>query len=169
MTGDRPWPSASTRATLIVAMLLVSLATAGVLAWQAYAAASSHRASAESVVRDYAALIADEAIRRTATEVGYAGHYTLISALAQAASKPGGLTADTTGALRSGPNDRVRRAARLARSFFQLDRRARRIEFFGDRPPADASAELIERLAGGPAHDAPFDVFRSSVGGRAPS
>src|SRR5215813_1588087 len=160
MTGA----SASARATLIVAMLLVSLATAGILAWQAYAAAAYHRASAERVVRDYAALIADEAIRRTSAEVGYAGYYTLTSALAQAAGKPAGLSAETASALRSGPDDRRRRAAGLARSFFLIDRRAQRIEFFGQRPGAEANAELVKHLARSPAHEGPFEVFRSPAG-----
>src|ERR1700748_2315696 len=106
MTAGQPWPSA--RATLIVAMLLLSLASAGVLTWQAHDAATLHRAGAESVVRDYAALIADEAIRRISTEVGYSGDYTLIAALAQAAGQPAGLTDGTLAALRSAPDDRLR-------------------------------------------------------------
>ena len=163
MTGDRPWPSASARATLIAAMLLVSLATAGVLAWQAAAAASSHRASAESVVRDYAALIADEAIRRSSTELGYAGYYTLLAALAQAASQPAGLDAGTAAALRSAPNDRLRLAAGLARSIFLFERGAHAIEFFGELPPPEARTELTERLARSSADNGPFAVFRGGA------
>jgi signal transduction histidine kinase len=166
MRGERPWAFASARATLIVAMLLLSLGTTGVLAWQAYAAAASHRASAETVVRDYAALIADEAIRRTSTELGYAGHYTLIAALARTAKQPAGLNAGAAAALRSGSDPGVRRAAVLARSFFQLDRASRRIEFFGEPPPPEAQAELTARFAGAPAREAVFEIFRSSGGAR---
>src|SRR5215469_7048052 len=103
MPGRRPW--SFSRAALIGALLLASLVAAGVLAWQAVAAADAHRAGARSVVRDYAALVADEAIRRVATDVGYAD-YTVLAALAQAAGQPAGLTADAVAALRTGANER---------------------------------------------------------------
>jgi signal transduction histidine kinase len=164
MTAGQPWPSASARATLIVAMLLLSLASAGVLTWQAHDAAASHRASAESVVRDYAALIADEAIRRTATEVGYSGYYTLIAALAQAAGQPAGLTAGTIAALRSAPDERLRHAAGLLRSVFLFQRGDHQLMFLGDPPPPAARAELIAHLAEALATSAPFAVFHGSAG-----
>ncbi len=42
------------RATLLVTLLLLTVALAGVLTWQAYDAARSHRATAERVLTDYA-------------------------------------------------------------------------------------------------------------------
>ncbi len=48
------------RSTLIVALLIATLALTATLAYEAQQAARSHRAAAESVLRDYAAFAAWE-------------------------------------------------------------------------------------------------------------
>ncbi len=67
---------------LIALLLIGSLILVGFLAWQAHLAVSSHRETAESVLRDYANLASGEFVRRTLVEVGYYGYYPLISAIA---------------------------------------------------------------------------------------
>src|SRR5690242_11983039 len=75
------WRSRSSRTALIVLLLLISLATASMIALQAQYSDSSQRATAESVLHDYASLIADEAIRRSAADIGYYGYYPLMEAV----------------------------------------------------------------------------------------
>src|SRR5215471_4530209 len=72
------WPSRNSRTAVIVFLLLISLATASVLALQAYFSDVYHRATAEGVLRDYSSLVADEVIRRSAAEIGYYGYYPLV-------------------------------------------------------------------------------------------
>src|SRR5271169_1484652 len=91
------------RTTLIILLLILSLGSAGVLAWEAYYEAVSHRTAAESVLKDYASLIADEVVRRTSTEIGYYGYYPLVVALARRAQQPAGIDFNTLSTLASGP------------------------------------------------------------------
>jgi signal transduction histidine kinase len=97
----------------IVAFLLVTLLVAGLLVLQAHYAFVSHRVTAESVLRDYAALAAAEAVRRITAEVDFYGYYVVLNALRGRAAR-GGLEAGTLQALRRDGDERVRRAAGLA-------------------------------------------------------
>jgi signal transduction histidine kinase len=97
----------------IVAFLLVTLLVAGLLVQQAHYAFVSHRVTAESVLRDYAALAAAEAVRRITAEVDFYGYYVVLNALRARAAR-GGLEAGTLDALRRDGDERVRRAAGLA-------------------------------------------------------
>jgi hypothetical protein len=100
----------------IVAFLLVTLLVAGLLVLQAHYAFVSHRVTAESVLRDYAALAAAEAIRRITAEVDFYGYYVVLSALRARAARGGGLEAGALDALRRDGDERVRRAAGLAKT-----------------------------------------------------
>jgi hypothetical protein len=57
------------RSVVIAAVLLVTLAVAATLAYQAQQAVRSHRATAENVLRDYAALASEEFARRAQREL----------------------------------------------------------------------------------------------------
>lgn len=57
------------RSIVIGAVLFATLAVAATLAYQAQQAVRSHRATAENVLRDYAALASDELTRRTEREL----------------------------------------------------------------------------------------------------
>lgn len=57
------------RSALIALVLLLTLAVAGVLAYQAQQAARSHRATAEHVLRDYAAFASSELARRARADL----------------------------------------------------------------------------------------------------
>ena len=71
------------RSPLVVVLLLLCLGVVAVLAAQTQAAVQSHRAMAEKVLRDYAALGADEFVRRATNELGFFGYYTAITALGE--------------------------------------------------------------------------------------
>lgn len=64
---------------VIIGMLLASLFLIGVLGWQSYRLQQSSKATAESVLREYAILVADEFGRRLTADLGYRGYYQLIS------------------------------------------------------------------------------------------
>ncbi|MEX1126957.1 MAG: HAMP domain-containing sensor histidine kinase [Vicinamibacterales bacterium] len=79
------------RSTIIVAMLIATLAMTAMLAWEAQQAARSHRATAENVLRDYA--------KFAAWELSRLGRQQLLNAMntelgeVQASLKSGGLEA----------------------------------------------------------------------------
>ena len=155
------------RTTLIVLLLIVSLGSAGVLAWEAYDEAVSHRNAAENVLRDYSSLIADEIIRRTSTEVGYYGYYQLIIGLARKAQDPSGIDSTTLGTLASGPDQDLRRAAGLARNLFWVDHDSGNLHFAGKAPAADVVSSLKERLRSVASlpEDAGYRVIHTTIGG----
>jgi signal transduction histidine kinase len=101
----------------VIVAMVVGMVTAALLALEAYRAVAYHRHTSQSVLRDYAALAADEMIRRSANEVGYFGYYPVATALARAAAAPGGLTPAALEALPAG-GDTGRRPAGLVRSAF---------------------------------------------------
>jgi signal transduction histidine kinase len=120
MTVPSFWRSRSSRTTLIVLLLLISFATAILLALHANYSDASQRATAESVLRDYSALVADEVVRRSAAEIGYYGYYPLITAVLHEAQQPGG-PPPTKMTLLSSSDAGLKRAAGLARSCFFID------------------------------------------------
>ena len=167
MAGLSLLRSRSSRMALIVVLLLVSLATAGVIAMQAQYSASAQRATAEGVLRDYSGLVADEAIRRSAVEVGYYGYATLTAALASEFAKTGHLEPSLPSDLLSVSDTRVKRAASLAKYYFQMDRASGWFSCVGEPPPEDTAAWLRDNLVRTATQhrDAPFQVFGSQVGG----
>ncbi|MCZ6747231.1 MAG: HAMP domain-containing sensor histidine kinase [Acidobacteria bacterium] len=104
------------RAPFIAAMLLSSLVLTAVLAWQAQYAAHSHRSIAEGVLRDYAALAADEYVRRAANQIGYYGYDPLIKSLMGHVQTLDRLP--TLPGFRAEADDRTRAALELVRDLF---------------------------------------------------
>jgi signal transduction histidine kinase len=120
MTVPSFWRSRGSRTTLIVLLLLISFATAILLALHANYSDASQRATAESVLRDYSALVADEVVRRSAAEIGYYGYYPLITAVLHEAQQPGG-PPPTKMTLLSSSDAGLKRAAGLAKGCFFID------------------------------------------------
>src|SRR5215475_10358594 len=104
------WRSRRSRTALIVLLLLISLATACMIALQAQFSDAYRRATAESVLRDYSSLVADEVIRRSAAEVGYYGYFPLIGALVHEVQQSGSLSEATRANLLSSQDARLKRA-----------------------------------------------------------
>jgi signal transduction histidine kinase len=145
------WNSRNTRTTLIVALLLGSLVTAGLLTAQAYVAGWYQRAAAESVLRDYTSLVADEVIRRTSADVGYYGYYVLETAVLREAQRSAKLPADIAdikGAFASAQEPGLRNAARLAKSYFRIEPgKGGGLSFAGDAPPPRIAQWLQAQIA----------------------
>lgn len=150
-----PLPGKVPRGAWTLLLLGVALAASVLLAWQAYAAAASHRAATEAVLRDYAGLAAAELARRSSSEVGYRGHYVLTQLLAATGAEGDALTRDTRA--------EVRRAATLVRRTFDVAMITRTVAFRGLRDPA-TEAWLAERLAA-PRESEPFSTVHGVVGG----
>src|SRR5690242_17769868 len=117
MAGFSFWRSRTSRTALIVVLLLVSLITAGLIVVQALYSASAQRAAAEGVLRDYSGLVAEEVIQRSAVEVGYYGYFTLSAALVSQFQGANRLAPDISAKLLSAQDQRVKRAATLARNY----------------------------------------------------
>ena len=91
------------RSRYLLALMVASLILTILLGWQAQDAARSHHATAEQVLRDYAALAADEFVRRTTNQVGYYGYYPLITALAAQSAAADPATAGQDNDVRAQP------------------------------------------------------------------
>jgi signal transduction histidine kinase len=140
------WNSRSARTALIVALLLVSLVTAGLLAAQAYMVSRYQRAAAESVLRDYSSLLADEVIRRSTADVGYYGYYVLVTALLREAQRSPLLDAGIKLKLAASDDPAVRKAALLGKTYFQMEPGSEKLSFAGERPPS-AVIDWLEQRA----------------------
>jgi signal transduction histidine kinase len=137
-----------------VVLLAVTLLATVLLAWRAYAAAASHRASSEAVLRGYAGLAAGELVRRGASEVGYRGYYVLTQALA--GSKP-------QGALKGSGDPRTRRAASLLRRILTLNLRTGEVRGV----PDPAACDWLRAHVAGPQERTPYTVLGGVVAGEA--
>ena len=84
MTGARVEGS---RPALVIVLLLAALGATAGLFWQAQRAVSSHRRAASNVLSDYAALAADEFVRRAAASIGYDGIYPLVTAMSRVVTR----------------------------------------------------------------------------------
>jgi signal transduction histidine kinase len=166
MAGLSFWRSRSSRTALIVVLLLVSLATAGLIVIQAQYSASAQRTAAEGVLRDYSGLVAEEVIRRSAVEVGYYGYSTLSAALVSEFQRTRRLSPDISAKLLSAQDVRVKRAATLAKNYFQWDTTTHLLAFVGDPNSEETSSWLREKLVEVSAQrsDTPFQAIHSQPG-----
>jgi len=152
------------RTALIVALLLVSFGATVLLAWQAQYAVSLHRAAAESVVRDYAALAADEFIRRSAAKVGYEGYYPLMGTLTHGLEATGDLGMSVPKLEELGPGDeRLQEALPLAKRYFTSLPASEALSFEGDEPPVEVLAWLSAQLKSPRDETGPYTVLHGSV------
>ncbi len=152
------------RTVLIVALLLVSLGVTVLLAWQAQYAVSLHRAAAESVVRDYAALAADEFIRRSAAKVGYEGYYPLIGTLTRGLETTGDLGASVPKPEGLGPGDELLRAALpLVKRYFTSLPGSEALSFEVAAPPIEVRSWLMAQLKTPRDETGPYNVLHGSV------
>ena len=145
MAGLSFWRSRSSRTALIVVLLLVSLATAGLIVIQAQYSASAQRAAAEGVLRDYSGLVADEVIRRSAVEVGYYGYSPLSAALVSEFQKTRRLSPHISANLLSTQDVRIKRAATLAKNYFQWDTTTHLLAFVGDADSEETPTPFATR------------------------
>src|SRR5215467_782880 len=133
------WRSRNSRTAVIVVLLLISLATASLLALQAQFSDVYHRTTAEGVLHDYSSLVADEVIRRSSAEIGYYGYYPLIQIVRRQLEQSGDLSQIRTTMLTT-QDEQLKRASTLAKNFFRMDLPAGSLVFLGQQAPEDESA-----------------------------
>lgn len=154
MTRANTIPS-RTRPLAIVAVLLAALVLIGVLGWQAWRLQQSNSATADAVLREYSALVADEYGRRATSELGYRGYYQLVSGLTDRGdprAMRAALNADET----------LAGAARLVAGFFVLAGGEVTTEVF--EPSAELHT-LLRRIAREPGRrDVPYQSARTASG-----
>src|SRR5262245_58772403 len=100
----------------VTPLLVVTVLITAFLALQAHGTFLYHRSTAERVLRDYAALAADELVRRPTMHIGYDGYLVLLTAVNHDVQSRG-LPPDLPARL-AGSTARVRKAAGLGRRFF---------------------------------------------------
>ena len=100
-------------------LLAASTLLTAALAWQAFAAAASHRQLAQRVLRDYAELAATEFSRRTTAYVGNYGVVVTLRALAQTANDAA--TLPSRESLQAAMPVESRRAIELVGPLFRFD------------------------------------------------
>lgn len=162
--------SRNSRTALIVLLLLISLATATLIVLQAQYSEASQRATAENVLHDYSSLIADEVIRRSTADIGYNGYYPLIQAVLREVQQSGNLSTATKATLLATQDASLKRAAGLAKSYFQMDPSTDQLVFFGeDEPRGEAATWLRQNLHQlATQHGNPGSkVFNSQIGNKA--
>ncbi|HXV62784.1 MAG TPA: HAMP domain-containing sensor histidine kinase [Vicinamibacteria bacterium] len=154
-------PYRRSRSTVLLVLILL---TTGVLAWQAHYAVQSHRAAAESVLRDYAALAADELVRRTAAKIGYEGYYPLVTALADNVRAASELD-EGVAAIRSSTDEKLAAALPLVRRFFAADP-GRSVAFSAETEvPGELSHWLASALGGERGKNQPYLSLQGIVNG----
>jgi signal transduction histidine kinase len=161
------WHSRRTRTALIVLLLLVSLATASLIVLQAQYANASQRTTVESVLHDYSSLVADEVIRRSSAEISYYGYYPLVGNVLHEVQSSGKLPVAIRATLLSAQDPRVKRAAGLAKSYFEMDPSTGRLSFLNEQASDQVAGWLRENLARAFAQhsDAEYQVLNAQIGG----
>ena len=151
---------------MIVVLLLISLATASVLALQALFSDVYHRTTAEGVLRDYSSLVADEVIRRSSAEIGYYGYYPLVQVVRRQLEQSNDLSQIKTTLLAT-QDAQVKRSSSLAKYYFQMDLPAGSLAFVGQLPASDdVSAWLRQNLPRIPTQKGlGLQVFNTQIGG----
>lgn len=158
----------SSRPSLIIGLIVLSLMLVLGLAWQAHQATTTHLKTATNVLREYATLVADEYVRRAMADVGYYGYYAYVNLLRQQASCAGGVPFEL---IEPAPDSPAARAGRLARFVFFYDAKANQLNFAGEKEPDAAVANhvisLTREFLGGPLPDAGFSINHAVIDGTA--
>lgn len=148
MSGRRP--------LAIIGMLLVSLLLMGVLGWQSWQLQRSNDAAAESVLREYGILVADEYGRRVTNELGYRGYYQLIT---QIGALPDAVAMEA--ALSQKPE--LAELAKLAGGFFVLDESGLQTK---NIPQSVTLTDVLRgKVTEGTDGDGPFQSLAAGPGG----
>lgn len=131
------------RTFIVAVLLLLALGLAGVLAFQAQAAVARHRATAERVLRDYAALAAQRLAGTGAQQLRYYGLPPLFEALAAARVGEPGKPVPTVAGLARRASGHYPLDARCCRYVFRLDLRSGRFAASGDSMPGPEERDRL--------------------------
>lgn len=145
------------RPVAIVGMLFASIVLIGVLGWHSWRLQQSNVASAESVLREYAILVADEFGRRLIMTIGYRGYFQLISRFDNPPSAN-----EMRDAVAK--DNQLGDAAKLAAGFFVFDGNELTTAQIDQTPEFET---LLRQIHGNSAtEEEPYHSIRTSTGGR---
>ena len=113
----------ATRGTFIVVLLLTTLILAGALAYQAVDSVASHRATANAILRDYAAFAAEQYGERISQDLEYYGLYPTLQRLAGLGGANRRSPVPTRAGLQANANRGLTRSLGLVRYLFRFDPR----------------------------------------------
>ena len=113
----------ATRGTFIVVLLVSTLVLAGALTYQALDSVASHRATAKSVVDDYAAFAAEQYAARVSRQVEYYGIRPTLQQLAYRYVGTGVVEVPTIERLQENANRALNQSLDLARYLFRFNTR----------------------------------------------
>ena len=137
---------AVTRGKVVAALLVLAFGVAVVLAIQAYGAAVYHRAQADRVLRDYAALAASRIAQRSAGELYYYAVVPPLKALQRAHDEAPGKPLPMPSRLRTEWMEHEPMQQLAIRFVFRLDLQTHRLEVTGHEPSAVTRAWLLDTL-----------------------
>ncbi len=137
------------RGLFVAALLLLTLALAGVLALQAHRTFLDHRATAERVLQDNARLAAARFGQRVGMELYYTTFWPTVDALSHAKAGTRGAPLPTPAKLAVGLDSAAANFLKRARYSFRYDLATRRLETAGGAPSKEARRWLVDAL---PAH-----------------
>ena len=163
--------------TLLTVLLVTAFSLVAMLAVQSWATSLYHRQVTEDVLRDYAALAADEALRRIAVEIGYYGYGPALDLLrAQLSDTDAKRPWFEELAVPQLSNEEQRRALRLIDAPFVVDFERKPRSQTPDSPLAELQQSLGEinqnelaahaRTVEGPGGPASFVVSPVELGSR---
>lgn len=127
--------------SLLAALLVAATILVAVLAVQAWAAQAYHQQATEEVLRDYASLAADEALRRIALEIGYYGYVPALATLGDGFVAQGDLP--DLDQLRLGAPEQTAKALELVDALFFYDPRDGSMIFRPEGSVPEGLAELL--------------------------
>ena len=134
---------------VVTALLVLAFGVAVILAVQAYGVAKSHRAQADRVLRDYAALAASRIAQRSANELYFYAIIPPLKALQRAEEMKPHSPLLWPNDLRTEAMDRETRSALPIRFTFRLDIPTGKLDIAGQPASGAARALLLDSL---PAH-----------------
>ena len=132
------------RTAVVAVLLLLAFGVAAALAIQAYGVARYHRAQADRVLRDYAALAAARVALRSAQEIYYAVRPALKAI--QHANEKATAKLPAPSELDIDAMEREFSLAPYIRFTFRMDLKEKRLETSGELPPAAVRSWLIDTL-----------------------
>ena len=134
------------RGAVVAALLLLAFAVAAMLGIQAYGVAKYHRAQADRVLRDYAALAAARVAQRSALEVYWYAITPALKAVMEADKHAPHAPLPTPQALSLAPMERPTTLQPSIRFTFRFDLASKKLETSGEALPPAVRSWVVDTL-----------------------
>ena len=139
-------PRTRPRGLFVAVLLLLTLALAGIIAFEAHRTFLGHRATAERILQDYARLAAARFAQRTAMNLYYHAFSPAIEAMARAKAGTPGAPLPTPRQLAAGLDPHAADFLKATRYAFRYDLRSRALQTAGGAPSRITRKWLLDTL-----------------------